>query len=97
MARVTKSGGRVAILELSEPRGVLGPLARFHVHSVVPWIGGLLSGSGEYRYLQRSIAAFPPPDEFSATMEAAGLRVLEVRPLTFGVCHLYVAEPARHT
>ena len=96
MARVVRPGGRVAILELSEPRGgFLGPLARFHVHSVVPWLGGLISGSREYQYLQRSIAAFPPPEEFSMTMEAAGLKVIEARPLTFGVCHLYIAEPSR--
>jgi demethylmenaquinone methyltransferase/2-methoxy-6-polyprenyl-1,4-benzoquinol methylase len=96
MARVTRASGRVVVLELAEPRGgVLGPLARFHVHSVVPWLGGLISGSREYRYLQESIAAFPPPEEFVAVMEAAGLRVLEARPLTFGVATLYVAEPGR--
>jgi demethylmenaquinone methyltransferase/2-methoxy-6-polyprenyl-1,4-benzoquinol methylase len=96
MARVTRPGGRVVILELAEPRGgVLGPLARFHVHQVVPFLGGLISGSREYRYLQRSIAAFPPADEFARTMEAAGLNVIEARPLTFGVSTLYVAEP-RH-
>lgn len=94
MARVTRRGGRVCILELSEPRGgFLAPFARFHVHQVVPFVGGLLSGSHEYRYLQRSIAAFPPAEEFVRTMESSGLRVLEARPLTFGVCHLYVAEP----
>ncbi len=95
MARVTKPGGRVAILELSEPRGVLGPLARFHVHQVVPRLGALLSGAKEYRYLERSIASFPPAEEFRAVMENSDLKVLEVVPLTFGVCHLYVAEPAR--
>jgi demethylmenaquinone methyltransferase/2-methoxy-6-polyprenyl-1,4-benzoquinol methylase len=96
MSRVTRSGGRVAILELSEPQsGLLGPLARFHVHTVVPWLGGLLSGSREYRYLQRSIAAFPAPSEFAKQMEAAGLSVIRVTPLTFGVCHLYVGEPRR--
>jgi demethylmenaquinone methyltransferase/2-methoxy-6-polyprenyl-1,4-benzoquinol methylase len=96
MARVTRSGGRIAILELSEPQsGFLGPLARFHVHTVVPWLGGLLSGSREYQYLQRSIAAFPPPTEFARMMEQAGLQVLRVAPLTFGVCHLYVGEPRR--
>ena len=84
------------MLELSEPRsGVLGPLARFHVHSVVPFLGGLLSGSREYRYLQQSIAAFPPPEEFAAVMQGAGLEMLETRPLTFGVATLYVAEPRR--
>jgi demethylmenaquinone methyltransferase/2-methoxy-6-polyprenyl-1,4-benzoquinol methylase len=96
IARVTRTGGRVAILELSEPRGgLLGPLARFHVHSVVPWLGGLISGSREYRYLQKSIEAFPPPEEFAGVMREAGLHVLETRALTFGVACLYVAEPRR--
>ncbi len=91
MARVTKAGGRVAILELSEPRsGILGPLARFHIRQVVPWVGGVLSGAREYRYLQQSVAAFPPPEEFAALLEDCGLNVLRVESLTFGVCCLYV-------
>jgi len=96
MARVTRPGGRIVILELSEPRGgVLGPLARFHIHTVVPYVGALLSGVKEYQYLQRSIAAFPPADEFSSLMRSSNLEVIEARSLTFGVCHLYVAEPGR--
>jgi demethylmenaquinone methyltransferase/2-methoxy-6-polyprenyl-1,4-benzoquinol methylase len=96
MSRVTRPGGRIAILELSEPRaGLLGALARFHIHSVVPYVGALLSGVKEYRYLQRSIAAFPPADEFATLMKNSNLNVLAVHALTFGVCHLYVAEPGR--
>lgn len=95
LARVTRPGGRIAILELSEPRGgLLGPLARFHVHQVVPWLGALLSGAREYRYLQKSIAAFPPPQEFALLMKESGLVVESVQALTFGVCHLYVGTPA---
>ena len=91
MTRVLRPGARLAVLELSEPRGgLLGRLARFHVHHFVPWIGGLLSGSREYRYLQQSIAAFPPPDRFCELMRDAGLRDVSARPLSFGVCHLYV-------
>lgn len=94
MGRVTRPGGRIAILELSEPRGgALAPLARFHVHTVVPWLGSLLSGSREYRYLQQSIAAFPPAEEFGAMMRDGGLDVLAIERFTFGVCHLYVAAP----
>jgi demethylmenaquinone methyltransferase/2-methoxy-6-polyprenyl-1,4-benzoquinol methylase len=96
MRRVTRPGGRVAVLELSEPEGgLLGALARFHVHTVVPRVGALLSGEREYRYLQRSIAAFPPADAFARMMTEAGLDVLRVDRLTFGVCHLYLAARPR--
>ncbi|MBT8495352.1 MAG: bifunctional demethylmenaquinone methyltransferase/2-methoxy-6-polyprenyl-1,4-benzoquinol methylase UbiE [Deltaproteobacteria bacterium] len=96
MARVTRPGGRVCILELSEPRnGIMARLARFHVHHVVPTLGALLSGSREYRYLQRSIEAFPPAEDFAALMEDCGLDVLRMEALTFGVAHLYVATPRR--
>ncbi len=95
MARVVKAGGRIAILELGEPRhGLLAGAARFHTRHVVPRLGALLSGAREYRYLQKSIAAFPPAEEFAAIMERAGLRMLEVVPLTFGACTLYVATPS---
>lgn len=96
MARVTKDGGRIAILELSEPReGAMGALARFYVRGVVPRVGGTLSGKREYRYLQESIAAFPPPDAFAETMRASGLAVIEVAPLMFGASVLFVATPDR--
>jgi len=95
MRRVTRPGGRVVVLELSEPRGFLSGLAKFHVHTVVPNLGALLSGAREYRYLEQSIAAFPPPEVFAELMKGAGLTVLETVPLTFGVCHLYVAGVPR--
>jgi demethylmenaquinone methyltransferase/2-methoxy-6-polyprenyl-1,4-benzoquinol methylase len=96
MARVTKRGGRIAVLELSEPeRGPLAALARFHIHEVVPRIGGAVSGSAEYGYLQRSIAAFPPPQRFAAVMSDAGIEVLSVSPLTLGVACLFVGTPRR--
>ena len=95
LARVVRPGGRIAVLELGEPRGgVLGRIARIHSHILVPRIGGLLSGSREYAYLQRSVAAFPAPDAFAAIMQSSGLDVLSVLPLTFGVCNLYIATPA---
>lgn len=95
MARVTRPRGRVAILELCEPRrGLLGWAARVHVRWLVPRLGALLSGAREYRYLERSIAAFPPPERFAEQMASCGLEVLEVRSLTWGAACLFVARPA---
>jgi len=98
LARVVRPGGRIAVLELGEPRaGLLAGAARFHTRHVVPRLGALLSGAREYAYLQRSIAAFPPAEEFAALMAEAGLAVLAVTPLTFGACTLYVASPVEES
>ncbi len=109
LARVVRPGGRIAVLELGEPSGrtddraplparalrrLLGGAARFHCRQVVPRLGALLSGAREYAYLQRSVAAFPPPAEFAALMRTSGLHVVDVQPLTFGACTLFVATPA---
>jgi demethylmenaquinone methyltransferase/2-methoxy-6-polyprenyl-1,4-benzoquinol methylase len=93
MARVTKPSGRVAVLELGDPDdGWLAPLARVHVHHVLPRIGGWLSGDDEYRYLARSIAAFPKPDAFAAMLESAGLEVLRIERFVWGGANLFVAS-----
>jgi len=91
MARVTRTGGRVVVLELGEPRsGLLASAVRFHIRQVVPRLGALLSGKAEYRYLQRSVAAFPAPERFAAMMEDAGMAVEPPLALGLGAAWLYV-------
>jgi demethylmenaquinone methyltransferase/2-methoxy-6-polyprenyl-1,4-benzoquinol methylase len=93
MARVTRQGGTIGVLELGEPdSGALAALARLHVHVVVPAVGGLLSGRHEYAYLTRSIAAFPPSDVFCEVMEEAGLRHVSCERLTFGAVNLFLGR-----
>lgn len=96
MARVTRPGGRVGVLELQVPdHGPLQPLARAWVRWVVPLAGRVLSSAEEYRYLRRSMEAFPSPREFSSLMEQAGLTRVTARPLEAGAVRLYVGEVAR--
>ncbi|NUN13716.1 MAG: bifunctional demethylmenaquinone methyltransferase/2-methoxy-6-polyprenyl-1,4-benzoquinol methylase UbiE [Myxococcales bacterium] len=92
IARVVRPGGRLAVLELSEPSstGIWGNVARFYLHVFVPRIGAWLSKAAEYRYLQRSIAAFPPARQFVGLMEDNGWTSVSFTSLTFGVVQLYV-------
>jgi demethylmenaquinone methyltransferase/2-methoxy-6-polyprenyl-1,4-benzoquinol methylase len=91
--RVLRPGGRVAILELTDPgRGGLGLIAHCHVHGLVPLVGALLSGAEAYRYLARSIAAFPPPDQFLPLLPAVGFERARVEAMTWGVAHLYLGD-----
>jgi demethylmenaquinone methyltransferase/2-methoxy-6-polyprenyl-1,4-benzoquinol methylase len=90
MKRVTRPGGHVSILELTEPqRGPMAPLARLHVHVIVPLLGRLLSGPAEYSYLRHSIAAFPTAERFAAVMGEAGLTDVTVDRLAFGAAHVF--------
>lgn len=91
MRRVTRPGRKVVILELSEPQGgIIAPFARAYIHHIVPRIGSALSGKEEYRYLQRSIEAFPTASQFAELMREAGLKDVKAIPLSFGAVHLYV-------
>ena len=92
MCRVLRPSGRLAILELSEPRnGLMAALARVHVRHVVPLTGALISGPAEYRYLRESIRAFPPPEDFASVLVEAGFVDVDYEPLTFGACVLFTA------
>ncbi|MCC7383604.1 MAG: class I SAM-dependent methyltransferase [Deltaproteobacteria bacterium] len=93
MARVTRTGGRLGILELTEPRtGLLAGPARWHLRHVVPALGAWLSRDEEYAYLVRSIAAFPAPNDFTRTIEDCGWERARASPLTFGAVHTFEAH-----
>ncbi len=93
MVRVTRPGGRVAILEFSQPRSRLfGPLYRFYFRRVLPLIGQLISRSKDnaYRYLPASVQEFPDGEALAERLRRHGLRDVRWHPLTFGIATLYV-------
>jgi demethylmenaquinone methyltransferase/2-methoxy-6-polyprenyl-1,4-benzoquinol methylase len=91
-ARVLAFGGRLVILEFSEPRNpVVRLFNRVYCRGVMPITATLIARdrSGAYRYLPRSVATFLDPEQLGRCMEAAGFVDVERKPLTFGVCTCY--------
>src|SRR5215469_2821889 len=77
MVRVTRQGGRVAILEFSQPRGwLLGRLYRFYFRRLLPLIGQAISRSREnaYRYLPASVREFPDGEALAERLRRHGLK-----------------------
>jgi demethylmenaquinone methyltransferase/2-methoxy-6-polyprenyl-1,4-benzoquinol methylase len=92
MTRVCRPGGRVAVLEFSQPQSRLfGALYRFYFRHVLPRIGQWVSGSrlDAYHYLPESVGEFPCGARLAAMMEECGLVDVHYRPLTFGIATLY--------
>lgn len=78
VARVLKTGGRIAFLDASEPDNKLMRWGHaIYFNKIVPVIGGILSEGRAYRYLPRSLAYLPPWDEMKASLKAAGFVDLE--------------------
>jgi demethylmenaquinone methyltransferase/2-methoxy-6-polyprenyl-1,4-benzoquinol methylase len=90
LARVLKPDGRLAILEFFPPGASLfGRLYRFYLGRVMPWLGGLISGSRPtYRYLYESVISFLRPEEVLALMKASGLKPLRPVRLSGGIAFL---------
>jgi len=73
MARVLRPGGRIGLLEVSQPdSAVLRRGHAFYFNKVVPLIGGLLSDRSAYSYLPRSAAYLPPRDEMLRMLRTQG-------------------------
>jgi demethylmenaquinone methyltransferase/2-methoxy-6-polyprenyl-1,4-benzoquinol methylase len=74
MRRVARPGGRVANLEIAQPRlPLFRRLFSLYFYRVVPWLGGLISGQRDaYTYLPYSLGAFISPAEIAGVMQQAG-------------------------
>ena len=98
MVRVTQPGGRIAILEFSQPRGpVMGPLYRFYFRHVLPRVGQMISRSKDdaYRYLPESVMQFPDGAALADRLRGHGLIDVAWHPMTFGIATLYVGTKPR--
>jgi demethylmenaquinone methyltransferase/2-methoxy-6-polyprenyl-1,4-benzoquinol methylase len=90
LARVLRPGGKLAVLEITRPRGVLKPFFRLWFDVVVPLIGKVLPGGKAYTYLPASVRRFPGPEDLTALLERAGFADVRHRLLGGGIVALHV-------
>lgn len=96
LARVVRPGGRIALLDATQPPN---PVLRWghgiYFGKVVPWIGARLgSDAAAYRYLPRSLAYMPTPEVLVQQVADAGFVQVDRRLLSLGIAHLITASRA---
>ena len=95
MTRVATPGGRVVILEFTQP---VNPLFRslyyFYFTKILPFVGNLISRNKDdaYGYLPRSVMKFPNCDALKAVMEQCGLTDVQFYRKTLGIVSIHVGK-----
>jgi len=94
LRRVLRPAGRLGILEITRPRGVLAPFYRVWFDAIVPSLGRLLPGGSAYTYLPASVRRFPGPDELAAMIRSAGFEDVHYKLFAGGIVALHTGTAA---
>lgn len=93
MARVTRPGGRVVVLEIATPsRGVGRWVAELWFRRIVPLVGRVAGGGSAYRYLPESVRRYPPPEAIAEHLRGVGLAGVRWRRLALGMVTLHAGR-----
>lgn len=93
MARVLRPGGRLVILEITQPRRP--PLSTFFglwFDRIVPLLGRVAGDPDAYSYLPESVRSFPPPEGLAAVMDRAGFERIRYTVLAGGIIAIHSGE-----
>ena len=72
LRRVLRPGGRLAVLEITQPRGRLRPFFGLWFDRIVPVLGKVIPGGRAYAYLPASVRRFPGAEDLALLLERAG-------------------------
>ena len=89
LRRVLVPGGRVGVLEITRPKGVLVPFYRAWFDGLVPLAGKVLPGGEAYAYLPASVRRFPSPESLAELMVRAGFEQVRYRLFAGGIVALH--------
>jgi demethylmenaquinone methyltransferase/2-methoxy-6-polyprenyl-1,4-benzoquinol methylase len=90
--RVLRPGGQLGILECNQPEGFTGAVYNLYFKSILPKLGGLISGDARaYSYLNSSVERFPRPPRMIDLLRNAGFTSPTWTSYTLGVVGLYHA------
>ena len=91
MRRCLKPGGKVMILEFSEPSRAIKPAYDLYSFKVLPMLGKLIArDSDSYQYLAESIRMHPDQETLKCMMEAAGFERCRYHNLAAGIVALHI-------
>ena len=96
MARVAKPGGRIVILEITQPtRPPLSTFFSLWFDRAVPLLGTLAGDREAYSYLPESVKRFPSPQGLAERLAGAGLETIRWTILAGGIIAIHSAtKPA---
>ncbi len=90
--RVLRPGGQLGILECNQPEGLIGTLYDLYFKTILPKVGGLISGNVRaYSYLPASVERFPRPPRMLQLIKDAGFTNATWTSYTLGTAGLYHA------
>ena len=93
MFRVLKPGGRLLILEFSQPSLWFRPFYYFYLKAILPWLARLVTGDRQaYLYLGSSISAFPDRKALNSEIMNAGFKEVTNEGLTFSIVALHQGQ-----
>jgi demethylmenaquinone methyltransferase/2-methoxy-6-polyprenyl-1,4-benzoquinol methylase len=94
LRRVLRPGARLAVLEITRPRGFLRHFYGLWFDRAVPLLGKVLPGGAAYTYLPASVRRFPGPEDLARLMEEAGFADVRFRLFAGGIVALHVGKAA---